>query len=264
MESKKFKDHPKLITVSVQGDSQVIDEKIDKHNLKSFTRKYVQKLIPQFSPWSYTTVCGEHDIYCILYVIGCDGKKNKKRGLRGFMKLSRKTLPHILDIQENYHPKWVQFGFIDVEKDELLKPLCANSNDTELIIVSEAQTMMKIVKKSVKEFDDLLLFEYIETILNHEEEDPSVDAPRIVPPPPPRKSVIDDMVEYVEELDWRDKDLQLNVIIISCMIGFIFVCKNCGLKGAVMTLFAMSIFGGMLPTMLALFTGGGGPGGRHR
>eukprot|EP01084_Bolivina_argentea_P134136 236663_1 len=262
---KQFKDHPKLITISPQGDSKVIDEKIDKHNLKSFIRKYVQDLVPKFSPWTYTTVCGDHDIYCVIYMVGCDGKR-QKRGLRDYTKLAKKTVPHIQDIEENYYPKWVQFGFIDVLEDPLLRPLCGNRNDTELILVYEAQTMMKIVKKKVKQFDNQLLFEYMELVLNHEAEEESMDAPRIVPPPPPRASVIDDMVEFVEELDWRDKDLQLNLIIICGMVGFVLVCKNCGLKGAVMTLFAMSIVGGMLPTMLALFTGapGGAPGGRGR
>lgn len=255
---KKFKDHPKLITISPTGDAQVINEKIDKHNLKSFTRKYVQQMIPQFHAWSYTTVCGEHDIYCMIYIMGCDGNVKKRKGLRSFLKLARKTLPHIKDIEENYSPKWVQFGYVDVVEDELLRPLCHGVNETELILVSEAQTMMKIVSKPITAFDDQLLFEYIESIFNHENDDETIDAPRIIPPPPPKKTIVDDMIEYIEDLDWRDKDLQLNVIIIACLIGFIAVCKNCGLKGAVMTLFAMSIFGGMLPTMLALMGGGGG------
>ena len=215
-------------------------------------------MIPAFNAWSYTTVCGEHDIYCMIYVMGCDGNvKKQRRGLRDFLKLVRKTLPHINDIEENYAPKWIQFGYIDVVENKLLKPLCHGSNDTELILVSEAQTMMKIVSKSVKDFDDQLLFEYIESIFNHESDDVTIDAPRIIPPPPPKKTMIDDMIEYIEDLDWRDKDLQLNIIIIACLIGFVFVCKNCGLKGAVMTLFAMSIFGGMLPIMLQLMGGGG-------
>eukprot|EP01084_Bolivina_argentea_P040830 75371_1 len=268
---KKFNDHPKLITISVTGEAEVINEKIDKNNLKSFVRKYVQNMIPRLFPWSYTTVCGEHDIYCMLYLIGCDGTE-KKRGLRNFMKLVKKTLPHVQDIEENYYPKWVQFGYVNVLEDKLLKPLCGNSNDSELILVYDAETMMKKVIKKVKEFDDELFFEYIERILNHEAEDESMDAPRIIPPSPPRKGVIDDMVEYIEELDWRDKDVQLNIIIISCLVGFVLVCKNCGLKGAVMTLFAMSIMGGILPTLLALVspgsmggpTGGGGRGGRGR
>ena len=261
---KKFNDHPKLITILPTGDSKVINEKIDKHNLKSFTRKYVQSMIPRFNSWSYTTVCGEHDIYCVIYIIGCNGKI-KKKGLRDYMKLARKTSPHIIDIEENYTPKWVQFGYVNVLEDTLLKPLCGGQNKTEMIVVSEAQTMMKIVSNSMNEFDDQLLFEYIELILNHESEDITIDAPRIIPPPPPKKSVVDDMIEYIEELDWRDKDLQLNIIIICCLIGFILVCKECGLKGAVMTLFAMSIFGGMLPYMLAFIGGNpGGPGGAPR
>ena len=146
-------------------------------------------------------------------------------------------------------------------EDELLRPLCKNSNDTEIIIVSEAQTMMTISDKRIEEYDDQILFEYIELILNHEAETPTLDAPRIIPPPPPKKNIVDDMVEYFEELDWRDPDLQLNITIICCLIGFVFVCKNCGLKGAVMTLFAMSIFGGMLPYMMAFLGGGGGMGG---
>jgi len=258
---EKFKDHPKLITISSDGEPKVVDEKIDKHNLKRFIRKFVQNLVPEFTPWSYTTVCGDHDIHCMLYLDGCDGKENR-RGLRAFSKLVRKTSPQVQDIEETYHPKWVQFGYVNVLKHELLKPLCADKNETELIWISEAQTMMKIISKPMKAFDDQLLFEYIETILNHESEDETIDAPRIIPPAPPRKSVIDDFVEYVEELDWRDKDLQLNVIIISCLIGFVLVCKNCGLKGAVMTLFALSIFGGAMPYLLTLI--GGAPGGQPR
>ena len=186
----------------------MINEKIDKHNLKSFTRKYVQQMIPKLNAWSYTTVCGEHDIYCMLYIIGCDNKE-KKRGLRVYKKLVKNTLPHIKDIEENYHPKWVQFGYINVLEEPLLRPLCANQNETELVWISEAQTMMKIVSKSMKDLDSQLFFEYIEEILNHESEDMTIDAPRIIPPPPPKKSIVDDMVEYFEELDWRDKDLQL-------------------------------------------------------
>eukprot|EP01084_Bolivina_argentea_P068198 124114_1 len=257
---KKFVDYPKLITISAQGDATVIEEKINKHNLKAFTRNYIQFLIPEFTAWSYTSVCGEHDIVCIIYTKGCDGKKRDK--LKKYIKLSRKTIPQVKDIQEAYHPKWVQFGYVDVMKDTLLRPLCAGSNDTELIIVSEAQTLMNIPDKKIDEFDDQILFEYIEMILNHEAETPTIDAPRIIPPPPPRRNVIDDMVEYIEELDWKDKDLQLNVVIICCLIGLVFVCKNCGLKGAVMTLFAMSIAGGMLPFIMGMLTGsgGGGPG----
>ena len=147
-----------------------------------------------------------------------------------------------------------------------MKPLCANSNDTELIIVYEAQTMMKVVSKKAISFDDQLLFEYVESVLNHQTDEVSMDAPRIVPPPPPKATIIDDVVEFVEELDWKDKDLQLNVMIVCCLVGFIVICKNCGLKGAVMSIFALSIFGGMLPTMIGILQGGmpGNMGGGRR
>jgi len=83
--------------------------------------------------------------------------------------------------------------------------------------------------------------------------------------PPERTSRIEEMIEYVEELDWRDKDLQLNVIIVVSLVTMVIACKNCGLKNAVMTLFALSIFGGMLPSMVALLTGvPGGAGTDHR
>merc|ERR1719206_565537 len=116
---------------------------------------------------------------------------------------------------------------------------------------------MRHVSTRLNAMDDQLLFEYVERVLGHESEDAVMEAPRIIPPPPERTSRIDELVEYFEELDWNDKDLQLNVVIVAGLVTMVFVCKNCGLKGAVMTLFAMSIFGGMLPTMMALLTGGG-------
>jgi len=267
---KKFKDHPKLITISPQGESEVIDEKIDKHNLKAFIKRYVQGLVPQFNAWSYTTVCGDHDIYCMLYVMGCDGKtKGKARRLRDFAKLVRKTVPQLRDIQEQYHPKWVQFGYIDVVENALLQPLCAAGNETELIIVSEGQTMMRVVGRALRQFDDQQLFEYFEAVLNHESEDPSMDAPRIIPPPPPRASMVDDAMEYFENLDWNDKDLQLNVTIICCLVGLVVVCTkgNCSAVNIVLTIFAMSIFGGIIPFiagMLGAFPGMGPGGGGRR
>merc|ERR1719295_233540 len=254
----KFKGHPKLITISPQGESEVIDEKIDKHNLKTFIKRYVQGLVPQFTPWSYTTVCGDHDIYCMLYLFGCDGStKGKARKLRDYTNLVRKTVPQLRDIQEQYHPKWVQFGYIDVMEDPLLQPLCASGNKTEMIITSEGQTMMRVVSKSLRHFDDQQLFEYFEAVLNHESEDPIMDAPRIVPPPPPRPSVMDDMVEFVENLDWNDKDLQLNVTIICGLIGAVLMCMkgNCTPQKIVLTIFALSIFGGALPFILGMMGG---------
>merc|ERR1719242_1449908 len=109
--------------------------------------------------------------------------------------------------------------------------------------------MMRAVGKAVRQFDDQQLFEYFEAVLSHEAEDPSMDAPRIVPPPPPRASVVDDVMEYIENLDWNDKDLQLNVTIICCLVGLVVVCwkGNCSSTNLVMTLFAMSIFGGAMP-----------------
>jgi len=254
---KKFSDHPKLITVMPTGDTKVIDEKIDKHNLKSFIRSFVQQMVVPFTPWSYTTVCGEHDIYCMLFMVGCDGESKKKKGyrVRDFVKLSKKALPQIRDIEEQYAPKWIQFGTINVLEHPLLRPLCAKGNDTELIIVYEAQTMMKIVDKRAISFDDQLLFEYVEKVFNHETDEESMDAPRIIPPPPPRASMMDEIVEFVDELDWKDPDLQLNAVIIAGLIAFVAMCKGMGAKGAVMTIFAMSIFGGMLPTFLAMITG---------
>ena len=153
-------------------------------------------------------------------------------------------------------------------EDPLLQPLCASGNKTEMIITSEGQTMMRVVSKSLRHFDDQQLFEYFEAVLNHESEDPIMDAPRIVPPPPPRPSVMDDMVEFVENLDWNDKDLQLNVTIICGLIGAVLMCMkgNCTPQKIVLTIFALSIFGGALPFILGMMGGlpgmGAGPAGR--
>ena len=241
----------------------MISEKIDKHNLKAFIKAYVQGLVPQLGPWSNTSVCGEYDIYCVLFVVGCDGsRKGKARRLREFVKLAKRTVPQVRDIEEHYAPKWVQFAYVDVLEDVVLRPLCvAGGNGTELVVTSDGQTMMRRVEMSLGELDDQLLFELVERVLSHEAEEPAMEAPRIIPPPPERRSSVEEVVEFLEELDWKDKDLQLNVVIVAGLVTMLAVCKNCGLKGAVMTLFAMSIFGGMLPTIMALFTNmGGGPG----
>jgi len=267
---EKFKTHPKLITLSPNGESEVIDEKIDKTNLKAFIRKYVQGLVPSLTPWAYTSLCGDVDIYCVVLIVGCDGKpKGKTRKLRDFSKLAKKTVLQVRDIEENYAPKWVQFASIDVLAYPLLRPLCAGGKDegngTELVVTSDGQTTMRHVQTKLSAFDDQTLFEYIERVLGHESEDELMEAPRIIPPPPERTSRIEEMIEYVEELDWRDKDLQLNVIIVVSLVTMVIACKNCGLKNAVMTLFALSIFGGMLPSMVALLTGvPGGAGTDHR
>ena len=167
-----------------------MNEKINKHNLQKYTSRYVSKMVPQISSWTYTTLCTQHDIICVLYIVGCpksnvdgtdndninnDNKnetKNKNRdNLREFRQLSRHGIEQFVEIEEAFHPKWIQFAYTRVSSSlnhELLE-LCVNS-ETQVILTNEGATTMTQMDNELSEQTNEEFWQWIKDNLEHESE----------------------------------------------------------------------------------------------